>query len=126
MLVSRAVLEAVGTFDEEYFFGFEEVEFCLRARARGFLTVVTSDLAYHEGGHSLRSQTLPLYYASRNHLRMAARLHGRSLSRTLRIIALNAAFATRASPRHIPSRLSAVTRGTLDHFRGRYGAAPEY
>ncbi len=123
MLVSRAVFKTIGMLDEEYFFGFEEIEFSLRARQRGFSVNVTSDVAFHEGGCSLSSASTRLYYAARNHLRMAARVQTPSAPRALAVIALNIASALRSQPVNIPSRLVAVTRGTLHHFRGRYGAA---
>jgi len=37
MLLSRRALEAVGLFDERFFFYYEDIDFCLRARAAGFL-----------------------------------------------------------------------------------------
>src|SRR3989344_1614119 len=36
MLIKRSVLDKVGLLDEPYFFGFEDVEFCLQARKNGF------------------------------------------------------------------------------------------
>lgn len=124
MLVSRAVIDTVGMLDEEYFFGFEEIEFSLRAKQRGFRVVVTSEVAFHEGGRSLPSASTGLYYAARNHLRMASRVQTPSMARALAVVALNVASAMRSRPASIPARLLAVTRGTLDHCRGRYGAAP--
>src|SRR6185436_10315184 len=38
MLVRREVFEAVGLLDEAYFFSFEDIDFCLRARNAGFQT----------------------------------------------------------------------------------------
>src|SRR5262249_24409230 len=76
MLVSRAVFDAIGLFDEDYFFSFEDLDFCLRARRSGFGTLVVNDVvAYHEGGRSIGAQAPErLYFAARNHLLMAARV----------------------------------------------------
>ncbi len=38
MMVRHSVFESVGLFDERYFLYFEETDFCLRARERGFTT----------------------------------------------------------------------------------------
>lgn len=38
MMIRRAVVEAVGGFDENYFLYFEETDFCLRAKRAGFPT----------------------------------------------------------------------------------------
>src|SRR6185295_12171966 len=49
MLITRDVFEAIGLFDEDYFFSFEDLDFCLRARRAGFTTVLaTSAVTYHE------------------------------------------------------------------------------
>jgi len=39
MLVRRAVFERLGLLDETYFFSLEDVDFCLSARAQGFVTI---------------------------------------------------------------------------------------
>ena len=126
MLIKREVLEAVGLLDEQYFFSFEDLDFCFRARKAGFATVLAGRATvYHEGGRSMGPRSPQrLYYAARNHLRFAARndLGLRSFFRTSSIIALNVAHAVRARGASLPLRLAAVARGTRDHFAGRYGA----
>jgi GT2 family glycosyltransferase len=135
MLVRREVLEAVGLLDEQYFFSFEDLDLCFRARQAGFATVLAARAtAYHEGGRSMGPRAPQrLYYAARNHLRFAARNDtGSRLTesakrlpvsffRTSSIIALNVAHAVRAGGASLPVRLAAVARGTRDHFAGRYG-----
>ena len=50
MLVTRACFEAVGGFAEEIQVYYEDVDFCLGARARGFgAIVVPSAIVYHDG-----------------------------------------------------------------------------
>ena len=50
MMVNRAVFETIGLFDPDYFFSFEDLDFCLKARAAGFATVLGGDaVVYHEG-----------------------------------------------------------------------------
>lgn len=40
MLIKKAVIERTGLLDEHYFFYFEDVDFCLRAKKAGWQTVV--------------------------------------------------------------------------------------
>lgn len=44
MLVAREVFEKVGLLDEDYFFYFEDVDLCVRARRGGFAVVVNQDV----------------------------------------------------------------------------------
>jgi hypothetical protein len=129
MLIARDVFDAIGLLDEDYFFSFEDLDFCLRARRAGFTTVLAGTAtAYHEGGRSLDA-TSPrrLYFAARNHLLLAARTAPQArgvaaLFRRLSIVALNVAHAI-LSPAGAPvARLGAVLRGTRDYVAGRFGA----
>src|ERR1051325_10268347 len=115
MLVRREVFDAIGLLDEEFFFSFEEIDFCLKARRAGFATVLDgSAVVYHEGARSIGPQTPPrLYYAARNHLRLANRnsasdSDGARWLRTLSVVALNVAHATRTNGGSLPRRLGAV------------------
>ena len=48
MLIRREVFERIGLLDEAYFFSFEDIDFCLRARKAGFHTACVQDArAYH-------------------------------------------------------------------------------
>jgi GT2 family glycosyltransferase len=128
MLVRREVFERAGLLDADYFFGFEDLDFCLRAAARGFPTMLVPDAAVlHEGGGSL-APTSPrrLYFAARNHLLVADRAapigRGPGLVRSSIIVALNLAYAVRGrGGRRLP-RVRAVLQGTRDYRRGRYGS----
>ncbi|MGH7859247.1 MAG: glycosyltransferase family 2 protein, partial [Candidatus Binatia bacterium] len=50
MLVRRSVFEELGGFDEQLAVAYNDVDFCLRARARGYLVVYTpyAELVHHE------------------------------------------------------------------------------
>jgi GT2 family glycosyltransferase/glycosyltransferase involved in cell wall biosynthesis len=129
MLVTRDVFEAAGLFDEDYFFSFEDLDFCLRARRAGFTTVLaTSAVTYHEGGRSIGARSpRRLYFAARGHLLLARRAGPAAgalatLWRTCSIVALNLAHAVVSSGAPVPVRLAAVARGTRDYFAGRLGA----
>jgi GT2 family glycosyltransferase/glycosyltransferase involved in cell wall biosynthesis len=129
MLVNRDVFDAIGLLDEAYFFSFEDLDFCLRARLAGFATIVAPAAAvYHEGSESIgRDSPRRLYFAARNHL-LLARRHAPSegslqfFARAAAILGLNLAHAVRSSGASLPARLAAVVRGTRDYAAGRFGA----
>ena len=53
MMIRRAVFDAIGGFDENYFLYFEETDFCLRAKKTGFSTwYVPESRVMHIGGQS--------------------------------------------------------------------------
>ena len=127
MLIRRAVLARSGLFDEQYFFSFEDVEFCLRAKRAGFGTIcVPQARAHHEGSASIgRRSSRRVYFATRNHLRLAASLEPAGYRRAVRagfIVALNAAYVLTSPDAPLFGGLAAVARGTRDHLVGRYGA----
>ena len=128
LLVRREVFARAGLLDEPFFFSFEDIEFCLRARHHGFETFCVQDaVAYHEGGRSIgRTSPHRLYYAARNHLRLAAMTGETGGGRWLRggvVVALNAAYALLSGETPRLRGLSAVARGTWHHLTGRYGPA---
>lgn len=131
MLIRREVFERIGHLDESFFFSFEDIDFCLRARRAGFATVVAADAhARHDGSRTIGARSpRKLYFATRNHLRAAARTGDARfpLHETLRsgwIVVLNLAFALRpgGAPRLVGLRNVVV--GTWHHLRGRYGDGP--
>jgi GT2 family glycosyltransferase len=130
MLISRAVIDTIGRLDDEFFFSFEDVDFCLRAKRAGFASIIAGDArVYHEGHRSIgRTTPARLYFAARNHLLLARRVNGSALPFGLwaaPIVAMNLAHAVRASGGSLPARLAAVARGTRDYARGRFGAGAE-
>jgi GT2 family glycosyltransferase/glycosyltransferase involved in cell wall biosynthesis len=125
MLIRAAVFERAGLLDVDYFFSFEDIDFCLRAAGAGFRTAcVQESMAYHEGGHSIgRRSARRAYFATRNHLRLAARA-GAPRGRRLRsgfIVGLNAAYVLVAPEVPLVRGLGALTRGVWHHVTGRYG-----
>jgi GT2 family glycosyltransferase/glycosyltransferase involved in cell wall biosynthesis len=125
MLIRRAVFERAGLLDEAYFFSFEDIDFCLRARDAGFHTGCVQDaIAYHEGGRTIgRRSARRVYFATRNHLRLAAQA-GRPRGTSLRaglVVGLNAAYVLVSPEAPLIRGASAVVRGAWHHFTGRYG-----
>ena len=49
MLIRRSVWNALGGLDERYFFFFEETDFCLQARARGYRVMHLPDIQIQHG-----------------------------------------------------------------------------
>lgn len=124
MLVERRVFERIGMFDERYFFGFEDLDFCLRAQAVGVGTLVSPVRAYHARAQSLSAHSTDrLYYGTRNHLLLAASTQGGGAGRARQIgvVTLNVASALMASPLHVAPRMLAVAAGCVDFYRGRSG-----
>lgn len=126
MLIRRSVFEAAGLLDEDYFFSFEDIDFCLRAADAGFQSAcVLASVAYHEGASTIgRRSSRRVYFATRNHLKLQARV-GAPARRAIgaaAVIGLNAAHAILSPEVRVPSGLSAVARGAWHHFRGRYGS----
>ena len=128
MLIRREVFEAVGVFSEEFFFGLEDLDLCLRARrAHWESACVPAALVLHEGGASIGAESpRRLYFGARNHLLLARRASPSSsglatAGRTAFIVALSMAHAVRAPGGTLRSRLHAVARGTRDYFEGRFG-----
>jgi GT2 family glycosyltransferase len=130
MLIAREVLERVGLLEEAYFFSFEDLDFCLRARRAGFACLCVGDaVALHDGSRTIgRRAAARLYFASRNHLRAAALgapagpVHGRV--RAVLIVGLNLLHALFTSEAPRGAGVRAVLRGAWHHARGRYGPAP--
>ncbi len=128
MLIARDVFGAIGLLDEDYFFSFEDLDFCLRARRAGFATVLAGlAIVHHEGGRSIGAHSpRRLYFAARGHLQLAGRTSdgarpAAAAFRTCSILALNVAHAVRDRGAPLPARLVAVAQGVRDYFRGRFG-----
>ena len=127
MLVRREVFERAGFLCDEYFFSFEDLDFCLRARRAGFRTACVEDAVVHHQGSRTIEPASPrrLYFATRNHLLLARRAAPLPVPlATLRgawIVALNVAHALARSRVPAGPGLAAVGRGVRDHLGGRYG-----
>ena len=128
MLIRREVFEQIGLLAEEYFFSFEDLDFCLRARAAGQATLcVGGARAYHEGGRSIGARSARrLYFATRNHLLMARRVapapsRAHAVLRGAVIVGLGLVHALAKSDAPAAAGVASVVRGAWHHLRGRYG-----
>lgn len=119
LLASRAALEALGPFDPGFFFYFEDLELCLRARRAGWRVVlVPAAVARHEGSATIgRRAPARLYHATRGHLRLGRTLGGSPL-RQAAIVGWNLLHAVARRRDFEPGAVRAVLRGALDHALG--------
>lgn len=131
MLVTRQVFQRVGLLNEDYFFSFEDLDLCLRARRAGLLTLVRTDAtAVHEGSRSIGPRSARrVYFAARNHLLLAERatpgLHPAFAAlRGASIVALNLAHALFSAQAPVGSGVRGVVQGTWHHVIRRYGDGP--
>jgi len=126
LLVPRAVWERVGPFDERLFLYYEDVDWCVRARALGVRLVVADGArATHAAGSSTggaQGATLA-YYATRNRLWFLAGRRGRAAARreAARSSAAAIASVARGGSREVAR---ARLQGIADWRRGRFGRGP--
>jgi GT2 family glycosyltransferase len=72
LLIKKRVCEEVGLMDKEYFLYAEEIDWCVRARQKGFRCVVVPEsIVFHKVGASSGGNYRPIfsYYNTRNMLR---------------------------------------------------------
>ncbi len=88
MLVRRSAWDDVGPFDEGYFMYVEEVDWCRRARARGWeVWHVPGAVAVHHGGQATRQQADAMFAQLwRSRLRYYERYHGPLYTRLVRLL----------------------------------------
>ena len=128
MLVRREAFERAGLLDEAFFFTFEDIEFCLRVRRSGFeVLCVPEAIAYHEGGRSIgRTSPQRVYFAARNHLRLASMAGNGHPIPWLRgglIVGLNAGYVLLSGETPRLRGFAALARGVWHHLGARYGPA---
>jgi GT2 family glycosyltransferase len=130
-MIRREVFAAIGTLHPEYFFGFEDLDFCLRARHAGFACACIGDaVVLHEGSLSIgRQSARRAYFAIRNHLLLSSRQgeHQSVIARWMRaasIVALNLAWALKGSELPRREAVGGLVAGLRDYFAGRFGPAP--
>ena len=129
MMVSRAALERVGLLDERYFFSFEDVDWCVRARRAGFGVAVALDArARHAGSRTIGATPARLYYSARNHVAAVRKLEPRpGLRGWLRdgaILGLNLGHALTQQEIGRVAACRAVLAGHRDALDGRLGSRP--
>jgi GT2 family glycosyltransferase len=131
LLVALPIIDAIGPMDERFFLYLEDVDWCLRAREKGYLTVIEPEARID---HAVSATTGGLdprivrYYTYRNHYLLAFRhsgiagriFHAVHFAITLGKIALRS--TTKRYRRS--SWYQARTLGMMDFLRQRWGKAP--
>ena len=130
-LVTRACFERIGGLEESFFAYYEEVDYCLRARAAGFRVVVApASTVRHDGFRGFAGGFTPLaaYLKARN-LPLLVRRHGGPLAwlaflptYAAMLAASAAVYALRGEARAV---VPAIGRGVADAARARSGPPPE-
>jgi N-acetylglucosaminyl-diphospho-decaprenol L-rhamnosyltransferase len=88
MLIRRAAWQDVGPLDEGYFMYLEEIDWCRRARARGWqIWQQPAAVAVHHGGSSTRQHAEAMFgHLWRSRLRYYARYHGPLYNRVVHLL----------------------------------------
>ena len=137
LLVTREVLERVGLLDERYFAYYEDLDWCLRARAAGYraLYVGSARVAHHGSASSNRdaghSQSAFLNYLAARNLLLFWATHGPRVARpvtvawqvvrVVRAIVLVTAGGLLLRRPGARIRAWALARGLIDAARRRFG-----
>jgi GT2 family glycosyltransferase len=129
-LVTRACFERIGGLEESFFAYYEEVDYCLRARAAGFRVMVApASRVRHDGFRGFAAGFTPLaaYLKARN-LPLLVRRHGSPLAWLLfaptyaaMLAASAAAYVARGKAAGV---VPAIVRGAADGLRARSGPPP--
>jgi hypothetical protein len=128
-MMSRAALEKVGIFDEEFFQVNEDVDWCVRARNLGYRVVYVDTAAIHHKGASSADLSKPIvfsygYFLGRNAI-LFARKHANALQWARLLTNMAFGLLMRISIFSASSILRAIggqshfTNGVLDGFSGR-------
>jgi GT2 family glycosyltransferase len=126
LLVRRQLVEDIGMLDERFFYYWDEVDWCMRARRRGWSVVhVPRAHLWHKG---VRRDYHPgpsvTYYDTRNRF-LFLKKHGAPLSAWLRAwrytVRTLATWTLRPKWRGMREHRAAMWQGALDFVRGRLG-----
>jgi len=128
IVVRPEVFREVGLLDEDYFYGSEVADLCLRARQHGYLSAVdTRARAFHELGRSSRFRdTLYSYYIIRNRFLLIRKFHQKwkvLLYAFWTLYSLALSLEVQLSGKVAAAR--AVRLGLFDGLQGRFGGQNE-
>jgi hypothetical protein len=126
LLVRRQVIEQVGMLDERFFYYFEETEWCMRARERGWVIMhVPQAKLWHKGvQRDYHPSPNVTYYATRNRFLMLAK-HKAPIRVWIATLLLTMGTLTSWSIKpkwqSMHEHRDAMWQGTLDYLRHRWG-----
>ncbi len=126
ILVRKAVIEQVGGLDERFFYYWEETEWCVRARRKGWRIVhVPAAKIWHKGvQRNYQPSPNITYYATRNRFLLMSK-HRAPLQvwiySVLQIIRTLASWTIKPMYRSMGEHRKAMWQGILDFLRQRWG-----
>jgi GT2 family glycosyltransferase len=126
ILVKRQVIEQIGMLDARFFYYWEETEWCLRARRKGWqIKIASAGKLWHKGvQRNYQPKPSVTYYSTRNRLMMLQKHRvssgvwlstWRELGRTL------ASWTVKPKWRSQRGHRDAMWRGIVDFFAQRHG-----
>jgi hypothetical protein len=128
MLARCAALPQIGLFDPDYFMYWEDVDWCLRARAKGYEVLFVPAAKVWHKGVQIDYQPNPqvVYYSVRNEF-LLFRKHHAGVSVTLRAFLRHArtvtSYTLRPKWRARHQHRDALVRGVYDALRRQVGPA---
>jgi GT2 family glycosyltransferase len=127
ILVRRAVIEEIGPLDERFFYYWEEVEWCLRARKAGWRILhVPQARIWHRGvQRNYRPGPSVTYYNTRNRFLMLAKHRAPLLAWSFawwQVLGTLASWTLRPVWRPMREHRDAMWRGIVDFLGQRWGA----
>jgi hypothetical protein len=119
-ILCRADLwKQIGGLNEEYFLAYEEAEFALELKKRGFKVMADprSIILHHVG---MSSQHSPKYYYNgiRNRLIFSKYLYGKNIGLTYGIVITSLSFFNACSLKELLQRIRLWTKAISDDFKG--------
>ena len=128
MAIDRRVIAAVGRFDEGFFFGLEDLDFCLRARDLGFRVFCDTSLSANHLGAATLSRNEPARsgHLTRGHLLLLEK-HVRRWRSIASAITIGATVADALLHRQDNrlAHLMAIARGILDIVAKGHRSLPD-
>jgi GT2 family glycosyltransferase len=125
MLIDTAVVDAIGSFDPQFFMYCEDLDFSLRARRAGFkILLVPASRVHHAVSDEAERVSLRIYYSTRNLLEVMRRhaawyqWPGFVVNFLVRWLGF---FTLLACARRRPQFIPALVGGIADFLRGRLG-----
>ena len=108
MMIKKEVFDTIGYFDERFFMYYEDVDFCLRANQKGFMTyVIPSAIVQHALSRAIGRKSKNLtYMLVKSDIRFSKK-HSEFPLRFIATFSQIAKFAIKM-PSHIPVILKAV------------------